>query len=595
LKLRISEFLNFLHFKFPNFQFKNPMYLNIDAQKELTYDAIVVGSGISGGWAAKELTERGLKVLCIERGRDIKHVEGYETAMKAPWEFAHRGRPDNMAAEEYWAGMRTGYTANEEHRYLFENDSKNPYLETRPFDWIRAYHTGGRSLLWGRQSYRFNEEDFMANGKEGVGVDWPVRYKEIAPWYDYAERFAGISGSKDGLSVLPDGQFLPAMELNCLEKHVKSEVMRKMGRTITIGRVAHLSKPQSWHTALGRAACQYRNMCMRGCPFGAYFSTQSATLPAAMKTKRLTLVNNKIVSEVIYDEKKGRATGVRTIDQNTLEVKEYYAKIIFLNASAIPSASILLNSKSSRFQNGLGNDSDQVGRNIMDHHLGVGASGEFDGFNDQYYFGRRPNGVYIPRYRNWGNDKRDYLRGFGYQGGASRSGWGRGVGMEGFGASFKDDLSKVGGWSMGIGGFGEVLPNENNRFTLHPTKKDKWGMPIVVFDAAYGENERKMRKDMANDAAEMLEAAGLKNVRSYDDTSKNLGIGIHEMGTARMGKDPKTSVLNKNNQLHDCKNVFMTDGAFMTSASCVNPSLTYMAFTARAAAFAVDELKKKNL
>lgn len=561
----------------------------------MTYDAIVVGSGISGGWAAKELTERGLRVLCIERGRDIKHVEGYETAMKAPWEFAHRGRPDNMAAEEYWAGMRTGYTANEEHRYLFENDSKNPYLETRPFDWIRAYHTGGRSLLWGRQSYRFNEEDFMANGKEGVGVDWPVRYKEIAPWYDYAERFAGISGSKDGLSVLPDGQFLPAMELNCLEKHVKSEVMKKMGRTITIGRVAHLSKPQSWHTALGRAACQYRNMCMRGCPFGAYFSTQSATLPAAMKTKRLTLVNNKIVSEVIYDEKKGRATGVRTIDQNTLEVKEYYAKIIFLNASAIPSASILLNSKSSRFPNGLGNDSDQVGRNIMDHHLGVGASGEFDGFQDQYYFGRRPNGVYIPRYRNWGNDKRDYLRGFGYQGGASRSGWGRGVGMEGFGASFKDDLSKVGGWSMGIGGFGEVLPNENNRFTLHPTKKDKWGMPIVVFDAAYGENERKMRKDMANDAAEMLEAAGLKNVRSYDDTSKNLGIGIHEMGTARMGKDPKTSVLNKNNQLHDCKNVFMTDGAFMTSASCVNPSLTYMAFTARASKFAVDELKKKNL
>ncbi|MBB3838436.1 choline dehydrogenase-like flavoprotein [Runella defluvii] len=571
------------------------MYLNIDAQKEMTYDAIVVGSGISGGWAAKELTERGLRVLCIERGRDIKHVEGYETAMKAPWEFAHRGRPDNMAAEEYWAGMRTGYTANEEHRYLFENDSKNPYLETRPFDWIRAYHTGGRSLLWGRQSYRFNEEDFMANGKEGVGVDWPVRYNEIAPWYDYAERFAGISGSKDGLSVLPDGQFLPAMELNCLEKHVKSEVMKKMGRTITIGRVAHLSKPQSWHTALGRAACQYRNMCMRGCPFGAYFSTQSATLPAAMKTKRLTLVNNKIVSEVIYDEKKGRATGVRTIDQNTLEVKEYYAKIIFLNASAIPSASILLNSKSSRFPNGLGNDSDQVGRNIMDHHLGVGASGEFDGFQDQYYFGRRPNGVYIPRYRNWGNDKRDYLRGFGYQGGASRSGWGRGVGMEGFGASFKDDLSKVGGWSMGIGGFGEVLPNENNRFTLHPTKKDKWGMPIVVFDAAYGENERKMRKDMANDAAEMLEAAGLKNVRSYDDTSKNLGIGIHEMGTARMGKDPKTSVLNKNNQLHDCKNVFMTDGAFMTSASCVNPSLTYMAFTARASKFAVDELKKKNL
>ncbi|MCU0340149.1 MAG: GMC family oxidoreductase [Spirosomaceae bacterium] len=571
------------------------MYLNIDAQKEMTYDAIVVGSGISGGWAAKELTEKGLRVLCIERGRDVKHIEGYETAMKNPWDFPHRGRPDNMAAEEYWAGMRTGYTANEEHRHFFENDKQNPYLETRPFDWIRAYHTGGRSLLWGRQSYRLNEEDFMANAKEGISVDWPIRYKDLAPWYDYVERFAGISGSKDGLAVLPDGQFLPAMELNCLEKHVKSEVMKKMGRTITIGRVAHLTKPTAIHTGLGRANCQFRNMCMRGCPYGAYFSTQSATLPAAMKTKRLTLVNDKIVSEVLYDEKKGRATGVRTIDQNTLEVKEYYARIIFLNASAVPSASILMNSKSSRFPNGLGNDSDQLGRNIMDHHLAVGASGEFDGFGDQYYFGRRPNGVYIPRYRNWGKDKRDYLRGFGYQGGASRSGWGRGTGMEGFGADFKEKISMPGPWSMGIGGFGEVLPNENNRFTLHPTKKDKWGMPIVVFDAAYGDNEWKMREDMANDAAEMLEAAGLKNVRPYNDKTKNLGIGIHEMGTARMGRDPKTSVLNANNQVHTCKNVFMTDGAAMTSASCVNPSLTYMALTARAAKFAVDEMKKKNL
>ncbi len=571
------------------------MYLNIDAQKEMTYDAIVVGSGISGGWAAKELTEKGLRVLCLERGRDIKHVEGYETAMKAPWELPHRGRPDNQSAEEYWAGIRTGYTVNEEHRYLFENDSQNPYLETRPFDWIRAYHTGGRSLLWGRQSYRWNEEDFMANAKEGISIDWPIRYKDLAPWYDYVERFAGISGSKDGLDVLPDGQFQPAMELNCLEKHVKSEVMRKMGRTLTIGRVAHLTKPQSIHTALGRAACQYRNMCMRGCPFGAYFSTQAATLPAAMKTKRLTLANNKIVSEVLYDEKKGRATGVRTIDQNTLEVKDYFAKIIFLNASAIPSASILMNSKSSRFPNGLGNESDQLGRNIMDHHLGVGASGTYDGFEDQYYFGRRANGVYIPRYRNWGKDKRDYLRGFGYQGGASRSSWGRGVGMEGFGAAFKEEMTEVGGWNMGIGGFGEVLPNENNRFTLHPTKKDKWGMPLVVFDAGYGENERKMRIDMKNDAAEMLEAAGFKNINAYDNTKSNLGIGIHEMGTARMGKDPKTSVLNAHNQVHTCKNIFMTDGAAMTSASCVNPSLTYMALTARAAAFAVDELKKKNL
>ena len=347
-------------------------------------------------------------------------------------------------------------------------------------------------------------------------------------------------------------------------------------------------------TALGRTNCQFRNMCMRGCPFGGYFSSQAATLPAAMKTGRFTLAPNKIVTEVIYDEKKGKATGVRTLDQNTMEVKEYYAKIIFLNASAIASASILMNSKSARFPNGLGNESDQLGRNIMDHHLGVGASGEYDGFQDQYYYGRRPNGVYVPRYRNWGTDKRDYLRGFGYQGGASRGSWNRGVGMEGFGASFKDGLSEVGGWTMGLGGFGEVLPNENNRFTL-TDKKDKWGLPIVEFDAAYGENERKMRIDMKNDAVEMLEAAGLKNVRSYDNTSASLGIGIHEMGTARMGKDPKTSVLNKWNQVHSCKNVFMTDGAAMTSASCVNPSLTYMALTARAVDFAVKEINKKNL
>ena len=570
------------------------MNLNIDAQKEMTYDAIVVGSGISGGWAAKELTQKGLRVICLERGRDVKHIEGYETAMKAPWEMPHRGRPTNQALEEYWANARTGYTANEEHRYLFENDKENPYSEKRKFDWIRAYHVGGRSLLWGRQSYRWNEEDFMANGKDGVGVDWPIRYADLAPWYNYVEGFAGISGNKDGLSVLPDGNFQPAMELNCLEKHAKAEVMKKMGRTFTIGRVAHITKPTSVQTALGRTNCQFRNMCMRGCPFGGYFSSQAATLPAAMKTGRFTLAPNKIVTEVIYDEKKGKATGVRTLDQNTMEVKEYYAKIIFLNASSIASASILMNSKSARFPNGLGNESDQLGRNIMDHHLGVGASGEYDGFQDQYYYGRRPNGVYVPRYRNWGTDKRDYLRGFGYQGGASRGSWNRGVGMEGFGASFKDGLSEVGGWTMGLGGFGEVLPNENNRFTL-TDKKDKWGLPIIEFDAAYGENERKMRIDMKNDAVEMLEAAGLKNVRSYDNTSASLGIGIHEMGTARMGKDPKTSVLNKWNQVHSCKNVFMTDGAAMASASCVNPSLTYMALTARAVDFAVKEINKKNL
>ena len=572
------------------------MYLNIDSIKDITYDAIVVGSGISGGWAAKELTQKGLKVLMLERGRDIKHIEGYTTATNNPWDFPHRGRITTQAAEEYWANMRTGYTANEEWRHHFENDKENPYQETRPFDWIRGYHVGGRSLMWGRQSYRWNEEDFMANLKDGISVDWPVRYKDVAPWYDYVERFIGVSGSKDGLSVLPDGQFLPAMDMNCVEREVKARIEKQFGgRKVTMGRTAHLTQPQPQHYALGRAACQFRNQCMRGCPYGGYFSTQSSTLPAAVKTGRLTLRPDSIVSEVIYDEKLGKAKGVRVIDQNTKEVREYYARIIFMNASAIASASIMMNSKSSRFPNGLGNDSDQLGRNIMDHHLAVGASGIYEGFEDKYYYGRRANGVYVPRYRNWNGDKRDYLRGFGYQGGAGREGWGRGNGMEGFGAEFKEKLTQPGVWTMGLGGFGEVLPNEKNRFTLSPTQKDKWGLPVVVFDAAYGENEIKMRKDMMNDAAEMLEAAGVKNVNPYNDMSKNMGIGIHEMGTARMGHDPKTSVLNKWNQVHACKNVFMTDGAFMTSASCVNPSLTYMAFTARAANYAVQEMKKKNL
>jgi len=572
------------------------MNLNIKARKQATYDAIVVGSGISGGWAAKELTEKGLKVAMIERGRNIRHITDYETATKAPWEFEHRGRVTTQAREEYWAGVRTGYTANEEHRYLFENDKENPYIEKRGFDWIRAYHVGGRSLLWGRQSYRLCEEDFEANLKEGVGIDWPVRYADIAPWYDYVEKFIGVSGSKENLKVLPDGQFLPPMDMTCVEREVKVAIEKRFpGRKLIIGRTANLTQATKEQTELGRASCQFRNMCMRGCPYGAYFSTQSATLPAAERTGNLTLITDSIVSEIIYDEQQGKATGVRVIDQNTLETREYFARIIFLNASAIASAAILLNSKSSRFPNGLGNDSDQVGRNIMDHHLAAGASGIYEGMEDKYYFGRRANGIYIPRYRNWADDKRDYIRGFGYQGGASRLGWSRGTSQKGFGAEFKKSLSKPGPWRMNLGGFGEMLPDENNRMTLSPDKKDKWGLPLVVFDAAYSENELKMRQDMMNDAAEMLEAAGLKDIQPYNDLTKNPGIGIHEMGTARMGRDPKTSVLNQYNQIWDCKNVFVTDGAFMTSSSCVNPSLTYMAFTARAANYAVEAMKKMEL
>lgn len=565
------------------------MNLNIHAVKNQTFDAIVVGSGISGGFAAKELTEKGLKVLVLERGREIKHIEGYETAMKNPWEFDHRGRPTTMAAEEYWAGIRTGYTVNEEHRYLFENDSQHPYIEKKGgFDWIRAYHTGGKSLLWGRQTYRWNKEDFMANQKEGIAVDWPIRYEDLAPWYSYVEKFAGISGQREGLDVLPDSEFLPAMAMQAPEVHFKNKVLDKLGRPVTVGRVAHLTAPQAHHTKMGRGSCQFRNKCMRGCPYGAYFSSLSATLPCAQATGKLTMVHNAIVAEVLYDEKNAKAKGVRVIDQNTLESKEYFAKIIFLNAGAIGSTSILMNS-------GFANESDQLGRNIMDHHLGVGASATVEGFLEDYAFGSRPNGLYIPRFRNWGKDKRDYSRGFGYQGGASREGWGRGVGQEGFGAKFKEELTMPGQWTIGFGGFGEILPNPNNRFTLSKDKKDKWGLPVLEFEAEFGENEKKMRIDMMNDAAEMLEAAGFKNINAYNKQDTHIGLGIHEMGTARMGNDKRTSVLNKYNQVWAAKNVFVTDGAGMVSASCVNPSLTYMALTARAADFAVSELKKKNL
>lgn len=563
------------------------------AKEQNTFDAIVVGSGVSGGWAAKELTEKGLKVLMLERGNHVEHVTGYRDAMKESWDFPHRGRIDKQAAEEYWAVKRTGYAASEENRFLFVKDTEHPYKEKRRFDWIRGYHTGGRSLMWGRQSYRWNEKDFTANLEEGVGTDWPIRYSDVAPWYDYVERFAGISGSRDGYDVLPDGQFQPAMELNCVEKHIKEGIEKNFpGRHLTIGRVAHLTAPTEEQTALGRASCQYRNKCIRGCPYGAYFSTQSATLPAAQKTGNLTLINDKIVYQVIMDDETGKATGVRAIDQNTKEEIEYFSKIIFLNASALASAWIMMQSVSDRHPNGLGNESDQLGRNIMDHHLASGAGGIVEGFTDKYYFGNRPNGIYIPRFTNWGSDKRDFTRGFGYQGRASRA---KGVDVEAtFGAEFKEAASLPGVWNVGIGGFGETLPDPTNRMTLSGDK-DQWGLPVIEFDAAWGENEQKMRVAMRDEAVAMLEAAGVKNVYGYKDEEKAPGIGIHEMGTARMGTDPSNSVLNKHNQVWGAENVFVTDGAAFASSSCVNPSLTYMALTARAADFAVSEMKKGNL
>ena len=567
------------------------MNLNVDAEQNNTFDAIVVGTGISGGWAAKELTEKGLKTLVLERGRMVKHPD-YPTATKEPWDFPNAGRPTQEDLKNQGVQARTGYTIQQATKHWFVNDLENPYTEVHRFDWMRGYHVGGRSITWGRQSYRLSDMDFEANAKDGIAVDWPVRYKEIAPWYDYVETFIGVSGQAEGVPQLPDGKFLPPMELNCVELDLKKKVKDKFGRLITIGRTAHATAPLP-HSPQ-RGTCQYRNLCSRGCPYGGYFSSVSSTLPAAEKTKNMTLRPNSIVYELIYDEKKGKATGVKVLDSETGEQVEFFAKVIFLCASTFGSTFILLNSISNRFPNGLGNDSGELGHNIMDHHLSVGAGGEVDGFEDQYYSGRRANGVYVPRYRNVGKDKRDYLRGFGYQGGASRQGWSSLVAEMSIGADLKNVVSKPGKWTIGLGGFGEILPYHENFVVINKEKKDKYGLPTLTFDAVLRDNELKMRKDMAADAAEMLEASGFKNVKTYD-REIGVGLGIHEMGTARMGKDPKTSVLNKWNQVHACKNVFVTDGSFMTSAACHNPSLGYMAFTARAVDYAVNELKKNNL
>ena len=554
------------------------------------FDAIVVGSGISGGWAAKELTEKGLKVIMLERGRDIKHGTGYTNTNKDPWEFPHRGGKTQQMIKDYPV-LKRDYVLNELNLDYWVKDSECPYTEVKRFDWFRGYHVGGRSLMWGRQSYRWCEEDFEANAKDGFGVDWPIRYKELAPWYDHAEKFAGISGSRDGLSVLPDGQFMPAMEMTCVEKDVAARLKAhyKGQRSMIIGRVANITQPLP-----GRTNCQYRNKCWLGCPFGAYFSTQSSTLPAAMKTGNLTLRPFSIVTKVLYDKNTKKATGVEVLDAETNKTYEYKAKIVFLNASTLNSTWILMNSATDIWPEGMGSSSNALGRNLMDHHLGIGVSGEVEGYEDQYYYGRRANGIYIPRFRNINGDKRDYVRGFGYQGAGSRQGWNRNVAEFSIGSELKEALTEPGKWTMGMGGFGEILPYMENRVTLDKTKKDKWGLNVLAIDCELKENELKMRKDILNDGIEMLEAAGVKNVKGREGDGTP-GRGIHEMGTARMGKDHKTSVLNKWNQVWDAQNVFVTDGACMTSGSCVNPSLTYMALTARAADYAVSELKKGNI
>ncbi len=555
-----------------------------------TYDAIVIGSGISGGWAAKELTEKGLKTIMLERGRNIEHIKDYVNATKDPWDFPHRGGRTQEMIENYPV-LKRDYALNEKNLDFWVKDKESPYTEVKRFDWYRGYHVGGRSLMWGRQSYRLSEMDFEANAKDGIAVDWPIRYKDIEKWYGYVERFAGISGNRDGLAQLPDGDFQPAMEMNIVEKDVAARIKShyKGARNMVNGRVANITQPLQ-----SRTNCQYRNKCWLGCPFGAYFSTQSSTLPAAVATGNLTLRPFSIVTKILYDKDTKKAKGVEVLDAETNQTYEYFAKVIFLNASALNSTWILMNSATDIWDGGLGSSSGELGHNLMDHHFRLGASGQAEGYDDKYYYGRRPTGIYVPRFRNLGNEKRDYIRGFGYQGGASREGWGRNVAEMSIGGDFKDALCEPGAWTMGITAFGETLPYHENKISLDKTKKDKWGLNVLAIDAEIRDNELKMRKDMMQDAKDMLEAAGLKNVNTFDN-GYTLGMGIHEMGTARMGHDPKTSVLNKFNQVWDATNVFVTDGAAMTSAACQNPSLTYMALTARAVDYAVTELKKGNI
>ncbi|HUF66650.1 MAG TPA: GMC family oxidoreductase [Gemmatimonadaceae bacterium] len=554
------------------------------------FDAIVVGSGISGGWAAKELTERGLRVLLLERGRNVEHIKDYVNATKGPWEYPHRGGRTRAMEEEYPV-LKRDYPLNEKNLEFWASDRDSPYTEVRRFDWFRGYQVGGRSLLWGRQSYRLSDLDFEANAREGIATDWPIRYADIAPWYDHVERHAGISGSREGLPQLPDGEFQPAMPLNCGEEVVAERLLKAYNgrRRIIPGRTANLTRalPE-------RSACVYRNACWLGCSYGAYFSTQSSTLPAAMKTGRLTLRPFAIVSELVYDRDSRRATGVRVLDAISNEVTEYTARIIFLCASALNSTWLLLRSATDVWPGGLGSSSGQLGHNLMDHHFRVGAEGRLEGMDDQYYYGRRPTGFYIPRYRNLSGDRRPYLRGFGYQGSAGRQGWSRAVAELGVGGAFKDAMAQPGQWTIGATAFGEMLPSHDNKVSLDESKTDKWGLPVLKIDCAIGENEHLMRRDMMNDMAEMLEQCGVKDVSAFE-REYFPGMGIHEMGTARMGRDRRTSVLNRWNQVWDALNVFVTDGSGMVSAACQNPSLTYMALTARAADHAVSEINRRNL
>lgn len=555
-----------------------------------SYDAIVIGSGISGGWAAMELCKKGLKTLLLERGRPVEHIKDYPTANLNPWDF---DQGLNNSLEDKTNDPIQSQLYSPENKHFYVRDKNHPYIQTQPFNWFRGYQVGGKSLIWGRQCYRFSDLDFTANLKDGYGIDWPIRYSDLEPWYDYVEKFIGVSGRLEGLKQLPDGVFLPAMELNCIEDHLSKSIKKNNPeRTLTIARVANLTT--RWDN---RGPCVNRNLCSRGCPFGGYFSSNSSTIPAAKATGNLTLRPHSIASEIIYDDQINKATGVKVIDALTKEELIFTSRIIFVNASTIGTTSLLLNSISNRFPNGLGNDSGQLGHNLMDHHSSNGALGRHYGYNDKYYKGRRPAGFLVARYKNLtnGQNKENFLRGYNLQGHGERQEWmDKSIDLDGFGLNFKKELSTPGSWTVWMAGWGECLPYYENKITLDKGNKDQWGLPLVKIDFSFKENEIKMMEDIRRTSEEMLISAGFKDVQTFNYRHPG-GTTAHEMGTARMGKDPATSVLNKFNQMHSVANLFVTDGSCMTSSACQNPSLTYMALTARACHFAVERFKRNEI
>lgn len=566
------------------------LHINGKGEGEHTYDAIVVGSGISGGWAAKELCEQGLKTLVLERGRDVVHLKDYPTATKNPWELPHRGQmPYTVEKENPVVSRCYAYGSATDH--FFVKDKEHPYIQEKPFDWIRGYQVGGKSLLWARQTQRWSKYDFEGPARDGFATDWPIRYHDLAPWYSHVELFAGISGNYDNVETLPDGEFLPPWEMNCVEKDISRKITAAYAhRYVVQGRCAHLTKPNDIHIQQGRTQCQARSLCERGCPYGGYFSSNASTIPWAKKTGNLTLKTDAVVHSVIYDEKRGSATGVRVIDAQTKTATEYFAKIIFVNAACLNTNLILLNSTSSRFPNGLGNDNGLLGKYIAFHNYRGTVTASYDGPLDQYYYGRRPTQPMMPNFRNVYRQETDFQRGYMCFFGAGR---GRGH-ADGIGAEAKAAMTEPGGWYVSMMMQGETLPKITNHVRLSKDQKDAWGIPQLITAVDYDDNDVKLMKDFLTQGAEMLDKAGCKNI-SQHDSQQAPGLDIHEVGGCRMGKDPQTSLLNKWNQLHHCSNVFVTDGACMTSTSTQNPSLTFMALTARAANHAVNELKKGNL